>query len=302
MIEVPAGLATAVRDRLGDDGDLWVMSVPSRIAALERAWSISVDEPFHPPGSAAFAAPATTSRGRPCVIKISSPDERTRFEGEALRRWNGAGAVRLLADDGAGALLLEHARPGTPLSELADEDAANEIAAALLERLWLPLPVDHGLPRLRAEAFGFARSLERQWASLGRPLPRLLVGRAIAAFAELGEDQPEQVLLHRDFRHGNVLRAEREQWLAIDPQPLAGERAYDIGPLVRDRPAALLADRHASRRLSRRIDMLSERLAADRARVREWAFAQAVELGLRRLAEADHEAAGEHFRAARWLA
>jgi streptomycin 6-kinase len=302
MIEVPAGLATAIRDRLGDDGDLWVMGVPSRVAAIQRAWAITVEQPFDPPGSAAFAAPATTAGGRACVLKINAPDERTRWEGEALRRWNGAGAVRLLADDGSGALLLERAQPGTPLTDADDEDAANDIAATLLERLWQPLPVDHPLPRLRSEAFGLARSLERQWTSLGRPLPRLLAGRAVAAFAELGEDQPEQVLLHRDFRHGNILRAERERWLAIDPQPLAGERAYDLGALVRDRPAALLLDRHPSRRLARRVDMLSERLGTDRDRVREWALAQAAELGLRSLSAGDHETAEEQFRAARWLA
>jgi streptomycin 6-kinase len=302
MIEVPAVLASAIRDRLGDEGDMWVMSVPSRVAAIERAWAITVEEPFDPPGSSAFAAPAATAGGRPCVLKINTPDERTHWEGEALRRWDGNGAVALLADDGAGALLLERAQPGTPLTEIDDEDEANEIAATLLERLWQPLPVDHGLPRLRTEAFGLARSLERQWSSLGRPLPRVLAGRAIAAFTELGDEQPEQVLLHRDLRHGNVLRAEREPWLAIDPQPIAGERAYDLGALVRDRPAALLADRHASRRIARRVDMLCERLGADRERVREWAFAQAVELGLRSLSAGDHETSEDHLRAARWLA
>ncbi|MDX6593002.1 MAG: streptomycin 6-kinase [Gaiellales bacterium] len=302
MIEVPAGLASAIRDRLGDEGDMWVMSIPSRVAAIERAWSITVEEPFDPPGSAAFTAPAATAGGRVCVLKINAPDERTRWEGEALRRWNGAGAVALLADDGSGTLLLERAQPGTPLTDLDDEDAANEIAATLLERLWQPLPVDHGLPRLRSEAFGFTRSLERQWSSLGRPVPRLVVSRAIAGFAELGEEQPEQVLLHRDLRHGNILRAEREPWLVIDPQPLVGERAYDLGALVRDRAAVLLADRHPSRRIARRVDMLSERLGADRERVREWALAQAVELGLQSLSAGDHETAEEHFRAARWIA
>lgn len=301
MIEVPASVARRVRDRLGDDGELWVMSIPSRVSALEQTWSISVDEPFDPPGTASFTAPATTPSGRPCVLKIAAPDERAAPEAEALRRWGGTGAVQLLAADGTGALLLERARPGTPVADLADEDAANEIAARLLERLWRPLEGDHPFPRLPTEARAAARSLERQWASLGRPVPRLIAGHAVAAFAELGAEQPEQLLLHRDLRHANILRAEREPWLAIDPQPLAGERAYDIGPLVRDRPSVLLADRHPSRHLTRRVDMLSERLGADRTRVREWALAQAVDLGLRSLAAHDQDTAEEHFRAARWL-
>jgi streptomycin 6-kinase len=302
VIEVPSGLASAIRDRLGDEGDLWVMSVPSRVAALEQTWAITVDEPFHPPGSSSFTAPATTTRGRACVLKISSPEERMRWEGEALRRFGGDGAVQLLADDGEGALLLEHARPGTPLTAMDDEDAANEVAATVLERLWRPLGSGHPFPRLTVESRSAARTLERMWASRGRPVPRLLAGRAVAAFAELGADQSEQLLLHGDLRQGNVLRAERMRWLAIDPEPLAGERAYDLGPLVRDRPDVLLLDRHPARRMRRRVDMLSERLGTDRERVHEWAFAQAVELGLRRLSEGDHAAAEEHFRAARWLA
>ena len=36
------------------------------------------------------------------------------------------------------------------------------------------------------------------------------------------------MLLHTDLHAGNVLAAEREPWLAIDPKPYVGDPAYDV--------------------------------------------------------------------------
>jgi streptomycin 6-kinase len=39
---------------------------------------------------------------------------------------------------------------------------------------------------------------------------------------------PLEVLLATDLRAANILRAEREPWLVIDPKPFAGDPAYDV--------------------------------------------------------------------------
>jgi streptomycin 6-kinase len=46
-------------------------------------------------------------------------------------------------------------------------------------------------------------------------------------FKELTRNTTEMVLLATDLHAGNVLRAEREPWLVIDPKPFVGDPAYD---------------------------------------------------------------------------
>ena len=61
------------------------------------------------------------------------------------------------------------------------------------------------------------------------------------------------MVVHQDFHGGNVLRAQREQWLVIDPKPLVGERAFDAASLLRDRRDELARDPEPARRVRSRL-------------------------------------------------
>ena len=41
------------------------------------------------------------------------------------------------------------------------------------------------------------------------------------------------MLVNQDLHADNVLAAEREPWLVIDPKPLTGEREFAVAPIVR---------------------------------------------------------------------
>jgi streptomycin 6-kinase len=116
----------------------------------------------------------------------------------------------------------------------------------------------------------------------GRPLEERIAGRAAATLVELAAtaDREEPVLLHQDVHHDNILDAGERGWLAIDPKPLVGERAFDAGALLRDRRAALLAGAHPTRAMARRLDRVTAATGLDRERIRAWGFAQCVVLGL----------------------
>jgi hypothetical protein len=94
---------------------------------------------------------------------------------------------------------------------------------------------------------------------------------ALDALRTLPASQGEQVLLHQDLHAGNVLRAQREPWLAIDPKPLTGEREFGIAAIVRGSELG-----HGRRQVLRRLDRLSDELALDRERARLWALAQTI--------------------------
>src|SRR5262249_48229170 len=144
------------------------------------------------------------------------------------------GMVRLLAgDQERGIMLLERLRPGVSLLHHADDAAATEIAARVMCQIWRPVPPDHPFPTAARWASGLQRLRARYDGGTG-PLPTAMVERAEALFVELLATSAEPVLLHGDLHHDNILSAEREPWLAIDPKGLVGEPAYEPGSWLRN--------------------------------------------------------------------
>jgi streptomycin 6-kinase len=124
--------------------------------------------------------------------------------------------VRLLAHDRErAALLIERCRPGTPLREL-DTEAALDVLVGLLPKLWI-LAGEPFRP-LSEEAAWWAETLRDSWQRAGRPFEEKLLDAAPNALEDLPTSQGEQVLVHQDLHADNVLRAEREPWLVIDPK------------------------------------------------------------------------------------
>jgi streptomycin 6-kinase len=222
------------------------------------------------------------------VLKIQWPHRESEHEAAALELWGGDGAVRLLAhDEERHALLLERCRPGTYLSEL-DADAALGVLIELLPRLWKPA----GPPfrSLAEEAGWWVGSIREEWDEMGRPFEEELVDAAVAALEELAPTQGEQVLIHQDLHADNVLAAEREPWLVIDPKPLAGEREFGVAPIIRSVELG-----HSERAVVDRLDRLSSELGLDRERARGWALGQTIAWTFG--SEIQHA----HVETARWL-
>jgi len=104
----------------------------------------------------------------------------------------------------------------------------------------------------------------KRWLDAG------LVMEGLATFAELSRPGPGDVLLATDLHAGNVLRAEREPWLAIDPKPFVGDPAYDATQHLFNCRARLLADPVGT------IHRFADLLEVDPVRVRRWTFARAA--------------------------
>jgi streptomycin 6-kinase len=227
----------------------------------------------------------TTGEGEHAVLKVQEPHRESEHEAAALELWDGDGAIRLLdAEPEEHALLLERCVPGTTLSA-AGAEAALDVFVELLPRLWKPASAPFGT--LAAEAAWWADSLEETWERFDRPFERPLLDAALEALQELPRTQGEQVLLHQDLHGDNVLAAEREPWLAIDPKPLVGEREFGIAPIVRSRELG-----HSRRDVLERFDRLTAELSLDRERARGWTVGQTIAWGF------GHPG---HAEVARWL-
>ncbi|HYA09708.1 MAG TPA: aminoglycoside phosphotransferase family protein [Gaiellaceae bacterium] len=238
----------------------WLARVPTLLAETATAWGLTPGEPY-PAGAAGLALRADLPDGTPAVLKLSYPHRESEQEADALERWDGDGAVRLLArDDARHALLLERCDPGTFLSEW-DGDALG-VLIELLPRLWKS---GDGFTPLAEEAEWW---LEHDVAEIR---DRRLREAAVHYLRELAPTQGEQVLLHQDLHGDNVLAARREPWLVIDPKPLAGERAFSAASIVRSHELG-----HSKRDVLYRLDRLCAELGLDRERARGWTIAQTV--------------------------
>src|SRR3954451_6207009 len=252
------------------DGRAWLTALPALLDEVAARWRLTLGEPF-PYTYASGAVPVRTGDGTHAVLKLQFPDRESEHEGTALRAWAGRGAVRLLAEDqDRHALLLERCEPGHPLFDAPAAELL-DVLAGLLPRLWIPPPP--GVGTLSEEAARWLAGLEAAWARTGRELPRALLHEAVLALEELPDSQGEAVLLNQDLHTKNVLQAQREPWLVIDPKPLAGEREFALAPVLRSIARRDLAEPVPA------LDRLSAGLGLDRERARRWTLVQAVAWG-----------------------
>jgi streptomycin 6-kinase len=249
--------------RSSEAGRAWLSEVPRLVRECAEEWSLDLGEPFP------YAYASLALRAGDAVLKVAFPDRESEHEGDALEAWNGEGAVRLLARDRERhALLLERCVPGTSLRSV-DAETALDVVIGLLPRLWIP--VGEPFRTLADEAQWWVSYLPESWSAAGRQFDRRFVDAAVRALEELAPKQGEQVLLHQDLHGDNVLAAQREPWLVIDPKPLVGEREFGVAPLVRSFELG-----HSRRDVLHRLDRLTGELGIDRERARLWTIGQTV--------------------------
>lgn len=267
---------------------VWLERVPDLVTECVEQWGLRLGEPYEA-GVAGHVMRADLPDGTPAVLKLIYPHHEAEHEAEALTFWNGDGAVRLLEyDEDRWSMLIERCEPGTRVADL-DADAALDVIIGLLPRLWKK--AGEPFQPLAAEAALWVDYLPGEWERAGRPYERPLLDAAIDALGELSASQGEQVLVHQDLHGDNVLAAQREPWLTIDPKPLVGEREFAVAPIVR---SSELGD--TKRDVLRRLDRLTNELGLDRERARWWTVGQTLAWS-----SLNGTFLADHLQVVRWL-
>ncbi|GAA4941805.1 hypothetical protein GCM10023238_04500 [Streptomyces heliomycini] len=216
-----------------------------------------------PAGAAAWSLLVRTADGTPAVLKLARPG-RAGERGAALAHWGGLGAVRLLEPaPGAaeGVLLLERLHPDVSCGHCRRR-----------RRCW----------RRRGRCAGsggpaggarFETVAERTGGRPGhagerggRPGGGSAVEAALTAREEGCWRAARAGSLHGTFRQSKVLSGERMPWLAVGPDPVVGEHAFDLARAVRDRWRTSSRRRRGRRRRGRRVKRLAESLEVSRER------------------------------------
>jgi len=237
--------------------------LPRLFAEVVEEWGLRVDgDPLH--GYAAMVWPVMTPSDEPAALKVAFPHSESAHEHLALQHWHGNGAVRLLrADPARSALLLERLRP-TDLTALWDLEAC-EVVAGFYSRLHISPP-----PQLRTLT-SYVVEWTDQLAALPRsaPVPRRLVEQAVTLGRTFVDDTASVgVMIHSDLHYENVLAADREPWLVIDPKPMNGDPHYEVAPLLWNRWDELVGDVRGGVR--RRFQATVDAAGLDEDRARDW--------------------------------
>ena len=269
-IDLPVDVL-AMRDR-GDDWAAWVDRLPALVRDLLDEWDLTVDGALMN-GFCSLVVPVLTADGQRAVLKLhtDADADESDFEHLALQHWHGNGTVLLLrADPRRRAMLLERLHP-RDLTTIGDREAC-EVVGGLYGRIHVP-----ALPQLRT----ITSYVERWTADLealprDAPIPRRLREQCVSLVRDLVADPASVgVIIHGDLHHHNVLAADREPWLVIDPKPMSGDPHYEPAPMLWNRWDEIVAG-NARENLRRRFHTLVDVAGLDEDRARDWVVVRMV--------------------------
>ena len=246
----------------------WLERLPDRIGRCQEIWSLKLLEPYDTDEvSCAWVAPVIRRDDSSAVIKAGMPHMEAMHEIQGLRFWDGDPTAFLYESDvEANIMLMERCLPGSVLRELPEPEHY-EVLAAVLRRLWSPRRVP--VPFRSIAELKSKRSKKALARSASCPDPGL-ISEGLSLFDHLLETTEVESPLATDLHAGNVLRAEREPWLTIDPKPFKGDRAYDATQHLFNCSKRLIADvEGVTGRFGDLLEIPAER-------IRQWLFARAA--------------------------
>ncbi len=274
---IPRNLAATASQPEHADLRAWVSTLPRLVRELAERWSLRVGPPFEPGGQCSWVAPVVDEAGTDLVLKIGWPHPEAAHEADALRLWNGEGAVLLRAhhvDISTSAMLLERCIPGTWLTTSMPEEEQDAIVAGLLRRLWRVPAAGHPFHPLEEMCNSWVDEFEQKLERSPQPPDHGLSRAGIEMFHELPHLPTGRSCL-RPICTGrtSLLRNENPGSLSIRSRTSAIPRmtCCSTCSIARDR---LHSD---PVRLARRMATL---LALDEERVLLWLFARCVQESL----------------------
>jgi streptomycin 6-kinase len=226
-------------------------------------------------GMASLIQPVHRADGTPAMLKLLVIDVDQPGEAAALRVWHGDGAVLLYDEDpDTWVMLLERLEP-QDLEHYKDDLSATRILCALLRRLHAA-PAPPGIPRLAEVAGKMVADAPEAATKFDNPRHGSMLHYWADVTAEVASEAGNR-LLHWDLHFENVLAAEREPWLAIDPKPLLGDPAFDVLPALGNRWDEVIATADPARAVRRRYDLMVDELSLEPERALAWTYARLLQ-------------------------
>lgn len=204
------------------------------------------------------------------LTKIGQKDEKN--AAAALRNFSGNGAIGIYKNDEY-AQLLEYIEGGSLTKIFLEGSKFEDIAiiCATLRKLH-QAKCKEALPHF-SQRFSSLRS--RILGETGRmDVLDELCRIAAPILEELLAERVDEVVLHGDLHHENVLYHPLRGWLAIDPKGFVGERTYDTANIFLN-PRGFDKNIYSADRISRIANIIADEMNLNRDRILKFAFVHA---------------------------
>lgn len=247
----------------GNAGGLWLEKLPALIQELSFEWELSEIVPFE---NLSYNYVVTgRQKNKEVVLKLGFDYALLEREARALRVFSGHGVVQLL-NQKPGVLLLERIKPGISLKSYFLDREEESITIFSQVKNWLHQNLifePENFPHLR----DWLTLLDQEWTI---PLEYLIEARKLRD--KLLSSCKQEVLLHGDLHHDNILNSGKDKWVAIDPKGVFGDPYFELAAFIRNPWPNLVEHPHISKLIVNRIIQLSD----DRSRALRWVFVESV--------------------------
>lgn len=258
----------------GRRGEQWLKNLPEQLEYYKTKWALTLEHPFQ--NLTYHYVVAGTRNHQPIVLKLGVPTQGFSTSVEALIHFQTGSSVSVLeheADNGA--VLLERVFPGELLHLVQQDSEAVVTAARVMKSLWKAPPKKHSFTSI-TDWLSLFQKLRNQNAGTTGPFPEHLIEIAEQTFAELITSSENQVVLHGDLHHENILSCAKRGFIAIDPAGVIGESGYEIGSFMRNKLPQVTSERSIIEVLNYRVGIFSKELDFSEARLKKWTFCHII--------------------------
>ena len=255
-----------IRSIYRDKGKEWSKDLPKILQDLSERWNFRLIAPQENLSYNFVGLVELLSRGQKLMLKVSPEAERLNSEVEALKCFY-SDVPQVYKHDRGNAFLMELLSPAVTLKDLVrdgKDDEATRILAQKIVKL-------HQNQKPSNYPFKHLRSLAPSFDILSGLMPQRMLSKAKSIFLDLTKQQPEDLILHADLHHENIL-SHGSAWIVIDPHGYIGDPIAETAAMIRNPYDAFPKDIALERVIDRRLKIMQEELAFDFERMQAWAF------------------------------
>ncbi len=249
-----------------DEGKQWLDSLPEITNKIAKEHNLSGLTPVN---NMTFNYVASGYQNdKPIILKIGMNSKALAKEASCLKIFAKHAVAEVIADD-TNMIIMQRAVPGSTLKDHFpdnDIDATKFLCASIKELHKASIPESHNFYHL-SELF---KTLDQKL-----DIPDEILSKAKHLRDKLLSTTTEEVLLHGDLHHDNILK-NGDSWLVIDPKGFTGDPAFEPAAYLCNPIPELLQENHARKIIENRINICSAELGIDAQRIADWLYAKSV--------------------------
>lgn len=242
------------------------MQVESLIEELSAEWKFSFVRSM-PQLSFNFVAQVKRlPDNSPAILKMSPGTGSLANEIQWLKAYQNKTPEIVHVDLQRNCFLMECCQPGSSLQELsvADDKQATRVLGQMIKNLHQCKVIDLSFKHL-------SELIPDLSALAGSEVDAALLAKAQGLFVELTANRNQDVLLHGDLHHDNILCSGNE-WKVIDPHGYMGDPVAETGVMIYNPLESFPSKCSVQQVIDYRLRILSEQTGYDPKRIKAWFF------------------------------